>query len=280
MACSLDNYVVVNAFFEPSTRTRLSFELAARRLGAQVVTLTEDSSSVRKGESLRDTALTLEAIGAHLVVLRHPEPGSASLVSDLLEIPVINAGDGSHDHPTQALVDAYTLRRHFGRIDGLRVVIAGDLLYGRGAHANAILLNTLGAELTFVAPRGLRPPAGQFPARLTSDFDGALRACDAVLLQRIQFERHRRMHILRQREFKRRYGLTASRAAQMPAHAIVLHPGPINRGWEIDGTVADGPRSLILSQVTNGVVVRAAVLRWALSPGATGPVSGPTETLR
>jgi len=262
-------FVVVNAFFEPSTRTRLSFALAAQRLGALTLTITEADASVRKGESLVDTVRTLEALGADVIVLRHPRAGAALTAADAVKIPVVNAGDGTNDHPTQALVDALTLRRRFGRIKGLRIVIVGDLRFGRGAHASVTLLHALGAEIEYAAPRRLRPYGEAFPARRVDDLDVALAGCDAVMVQRVQFERQSRvLSRLSRRAFERRHGLTAARAAALPAHAAILHPGPINRGIEIDAEVADDPRSQILAQVANGVAVRAAVLRWLLTSPA------------
>lgn len=260
----LDGKAVVNAFFEPSTRTRLAFELAARRLGAEVLTVTAADASTRKGESLNDTGKTLKALGVDAIVLRHPRAGAAGQLADELRICVVNGGDGGNDHPTQALVDALTLRRHFGRIEGLDVVICGDLKHGRGAHASATLLQGLGAEVTLVAPSGLRPAQGIWPGRLSDDLDGALASCDVAMLQRVQFERHRLPGRLRRRSFRRRYGLTAARAEQLGDAAVVLHAGPVNRGIEIDSAVADGPRSLIREQVANAVPVRMAVLRWLL----------------
>jgi aspartate carbamoyltransferase catalytic subunit len=260
----LDGKVVVNAFFEPSTRTRLSFDLAARRLGADVLTLTATDASSRKGESLSDTGKTLEALGADVIVLRHPQAGAAKALADQLRICIVNGGDGSNDHPTQALVDAFTLRRHFGGIEGLKIVISGDIRHGRGAHANATLLHSLGAEVTLVAPAALRPSAGTWPGHLSNDLDRALERCDVVMLQRVQFERHHLPRRLRKRSFRRRYGLTAERAGRLGAGVVVMHPGPINRGIEIDSEVANGPRSLIDEQVANAVPVRMAVLSWLL----------------
>jgi aspartate carbamoyltransferase catalytic subunit len=277
---SLSGKTVVNLFLEPSTRTRVSFEMAARRLGADVVTLTGGEASVRKGESLEDTLRTVEAIGADAVVLRHPAAGAASRAASCLRVPVVNAGDGSNDHPTQALVDAYTLRQHFGRVEGLRVVILGDLRHGRGAHANTHLLRALGASVTLAAPPWLRPrevPAG---VRVVGDPEAALSGCDAVLLQRLQSERRGRLMVPVKRRFRRSVGLTSERARRMPPHAVVLHPGPLNRGSEVDDEVVDGPRSLVLAQAGCTVPVRMAVLRWVFSAPARDPLSaarGPAD---
>jgi aspartate carbamoyltransferase catalytic subunit len=257
--------VVALAFFEPSTRTRSSFELAARKLGAGLLDVSSATSSMRKGESLRDTVMTLETLGADLVALRHPASGAATACASWLQIPVINAGDGAHDHPTQALVDALTLRQHFGRIAGLRIVVVGDILRGRGAHAWATLLPSLGATVTLVGPRSLLPiDPDAWDANISDDLDDSLGECDAVLIQRVQFERYGEMYMSSSEDFARRYAMTLARLRRLPDHAMVLHPGPMNRGIEVASAVADSSRSLVLSEVANGVVVRAAVINAAL----------------
>ncbi|MCS6710544.1 aspartate carbamoyltransferase catalytic subunit [Brachybacterium sp. EF45031] len=271
---TLQGTTVVNLFLEDSTRTRLSFETAAKRLSADVLNFSAKGSSLSKGESLKDTALTLEAMGADAVVVRSSSSGAAHLLAHAgwIHQPVINAGDGRHEHPTQALLDALTLRRHLvgqeeglGRgLDGLRVVVVGDVLHSRVARSNTLLLTLLGAEVTLVAPPSLVPvgAAGSWPARILLDLDEALATGpDAVMMLRVQRERMIGGGFFpTEREYSRRYGLTEARAARLPDHAIVLHPGPMNRGFEIASAVADGPRSVIVEQVTAGVAVRMSVL--------------------
>jgi aspartate carbamoyltransferase catalytic subunit len=269
---TLRGRTVANLFFEDSTRTRLSFEAAAKRLSADVITFTAKGSSVSKGETLKDTALTLEAMGAEVIVLRHHASGAAARLaqSGWIRASVINAGDGTHEHPTQALLDAYTLRQHFrqgaGDLAGLNVVIVGDILHSRVARSNVALLTTLGARVTLVAPPTLVPVGVQaWPCDISFDLDDALAQADAVMMLRVQSERMNAAYFPSAHEYSRRYGLDAARAARMPAHAVVLHPGPMNRGMEITADVADGPRSLIVDQVSNGVSVRMAVLYHVLS---------------
>ena len=253
---------VVNLFFEDSTRTRISFELAAKRLSADVVTFSAKGSSVSKGESLKDTALTLEAMGADAVVVRHSMSGAPHRLAGWLRGSVVNAGDGTHEHPTQALLDAYTMRRRLGRLDGLRVAVVGDVLHSRVARSNVLLLHTLGAEVTLVAPPTLLPVGVEaWPATVSYDLDASLPKADVVMMLRVQRERMGQAYFPSEREYSRRYGLDRHRMGLLPEQAVVMHPGPMNRGMEIAAEVADDPRrSTIVEQVSNGVSVRMAVL--------------------
>jgi aspartate carbamoyltransferase catalytic subunit len=268
---TLRGRTVVNLFFEDSTRTRTSFELAAKRLSADVINFSAKGSSVSKGESLKDTALTLEAMGADAVVVRHSSSGAPQRLSGWVRGCVVNAGDGTHEHPTQALLDAFTMRRRLGRLDGLRVTVVGDVLHSRVARSNVLLLATLGAEVTLVAPPTLLPVGVEaWPAAISYELDGALSKADVVMMLRVQRERMSASYFPSAREYSRRYGLDRTRMAALPEHAIVMHPGPMNRGMEIAAEVADDPRrSTIVEQVTNGVSVRMAVLYLLL--GGTDP---------
>jgi aspartate carbamoyltransferase catalytic subunit len=274
---TLRGRTVVNLFFEDSTRTRISFEAAAKRLSADVINFSAKGSSVAKGESLKDTALTLEAMGADAVVIRHHASGAPHRLAKWVRGSVINAGDGAHEHPTQALLDAFTIRRRFGRssgpteeggtggpggaLDGLRVTIVGDILHSRVARSNVLLLHTLGAEVTLVAPPTLLPVAvDAWPCSVGYDLDAALPKSDVVMMLRIQQERMNAAYFPSVREYSRRYGLDCARMAQLPERAIVMHPGPMNRGVEIAAGVADSARSTVVEQVANGVSVRMAVL--------------------
>jgi aspartate carbamoyltransferase catalytic subunit len=264
---TLRGRTVVNLFFEDSTRTRISFEAAAKRLSADVITFSAKGSSVSKGESLKDTALTLEAMGADAVIVRHGASGAPHRLanSGWIDGVVVNAGDGTHEHPTQALLDAFTLRQHLaggvGALDGRRVVIVGDVLHSRVARSNVLLLHTLGAEVTVVAPPTLMPVGVEtWPCAVSYDLDAALPGADAVMMLRVQAERMNAAFFPSSNEYSRRYGLDLRRAALLDRDGIVLHPGPMNRGMEITAEVADGPRSVIVEQVTNGVHVRMAVL--------------------
>lgn len=264
---TLRGRTVVNLFFEDSTRTRISFELAAKRLSADVINFAAKGSSVSKGESLKDTALTLEAMGADAVVIRHGASGAPHRLatSGWIGAPVINAGDGTHEHPTQALLDAFTLRRHLregtGDLSGVRVAIVGDILHSRVARSNVLLLRTLGAEVTLVAPPTLMPFGVEaWPCRVSYDIDVVLPEVDAVMMLRVQGERMQAAYFPSALEYSRRYGLDADRMARMPKDAIVLHPGPMNRGMEISADVADSSRSVMVEQVANGVSVRMAVM--------------------
>ncbi len=243
---------VVNLFLEPSTRTRTAFEISAKKLGAEVVSINTTASSLVKGETLRDTAMNIRAMGVDAIVMRHSSAGSARYLGSVLDISVINAGDGAHEHPTQALLDAFTLRQRFGKVQGLKVTILGDILFSRVARSNILCLSKLGAEVT------LAGPATQ--VRIVHDLKEALQDCDAVMLLRIQHERQTTTHFPSLGEYTSQFGLNAERAAWLKPEAIVMHPGPINRGVEVESEVADGPRSVILEQVRNGVAVRMAVL--------------------
>jgi aspartate carbamoyltransferase catalytic subunit len=265
---TLRGRTVVNLFFEDSTRTRISFEAAAKRLSADVINFSAKGSSVAKGESLKDTALTLEAMGADAVVIRHSASGAAHRLAGWVRGSVVNAGDGTHEHPTQALLDAFTIRRRLragsGRgagLDGIRVTIVGDVLHSRVARSNVLLLSTLGAEVTLAAPPTLLPLAvDTWPCAVSYDLNTELPKSDVVMMLRVQQERMTAAYFPSVREYSRRYGLDAARMARLPDHAIVLHPGPMNRGVEIAADVADSARSMIVEQVANGVTTRMAVL--------------------
>jgi aspartate carbamoyltransferase catalytic subunit len=268
---TLRGRTVVNLFYEDSTRTRISFEAAAKRLSADVINFSAKGSSVAKGESLKDTALTLEAMGADAVVIRHGASGAAHRLAEWVQGSVLNAGDGTHEHPTQALLDAFTIRRRLKRtgpsgargagLDGLRVTIVGDVLHSRVARSNVLLLSTLGAEVTLAAPPTLLPLAvGSWPCAVSYDLDTELAKSDVVMMLRVQQERMAAAYFPSVREYSRRYGLDAARMARLPEHAIVMHPGPMNRGVEIAAEVADSVRSTIVEQVANGVTTRMAVL--------------------
>jgi aspartate carbamoyltransferase catalytic subunit len=276
---TLRGLTVVNLFYEDSTRTRTSFEAAAKRLSADVINFSAKGSSVAKGESLKDTALTLEAMGADAVVIRHPASGAPRRLTGWVSGRVVNAGDGTHEHPTQALLDAFTMRqrlagasagdRHGQGLDGIRVTIVGDVLHSRVARSNVLLLATLGAQVTLVAPPTLMPYAVEaWPCRASYDLDAELRKSDVVMMLRVQQERMTAAYFPTVREYRRRYGLDTGRMALLPEHAIVMHPGPMNRGMEIAAEVADSDRSTIVTQVANGVTVRMAVLYLMLG-GAT-----------
>ncbi len=273
---TLRGRTVVNLFFEDSTRTRTSFELAAKRLSADVVSFAAKGSSVSKGESLKDTALTLAAMGADGVVVRHWASGAPHRLanSGWIDASIVNAGDGTHEHPTQALLDAYTLRRHLGELDGRRIAIVGDVLHSRVARSNVLLLSTLGAEITLVGPPTLLPVGVQhWPCTVAFELDPVLAKADAVMMLRVQRERMNASYFPSAREYSRRYGLDARRFELLPEQALVLHPGPMNRGMEITADVADADRSVIVEQVTNGVYARMAVL-YLLLAGASGDVPG------
>ena len=278
---TLRGRTVVNLFYEDSTRTRISFEVAAKRLSADVINFSAKGSSVSKGESLKDTALTLQAMGADAVICRHPVSGAPQRLSHWLRGSVVNAGDGMHEHPTQALLDAYTLRRHLGGspaagsadsgsgdipgiggdLAGRRIVIVGDVLHSRVARSNVLLLNTLGAQVTLVAPPTLLPvTVTEWGVQVSYDLDAAVTGADAVMMLRVQRERMAGSFFPTEREYTRAYGLDGRRRRRLAPHGLVLHPGPMNRGMEITGEVADGAGSVIAEQVTNGVLVRMAVL--------------------
>ncbi len=273
---ALRGRTVVNLFFEDSTRTRISFEAAAKRLSADVINFAAKGSSVSKGESLKDTALTLEAMGADAVVVRHGASGAPHRLahSGWVRSSVVNAGDGTHEHPTQALLDAFTMTRHLGPLDGRRIAVVGDVLHSRVARSNALLLHTLGAEVTLVAPPTLLPVGIEtWPVETSYDLDAVLPKADAVMMLRVQRERMNGGFFPTPREYSRRYGLDNRRMATLQDHTIVMHPGPMVRGMEISADVADSPRSVIVEQVTNGVAVRMAVLYLLLSGASTGSTS-------
>jgi aspartate carbamoyltransferase catalytic subunit len=275
---TLRGRTVVNLFFEDSTRTRISFEAAAKRLSADVINFSAKGSSVSKGESLKDTALTLEAMGADAVVVRHSASGAPHRLAHAGWIRgcVVNAGDGTHEHPTQALLDSFTLRRRLragatgADLSGARVAVVGDVLHSRVARSNVLLLHALGAHVVLVAPPTLLPVGvASWPCTTSYDLDSVLAGehgeLDAVMMLRVQQERMRAAFFPTAREYSRRYGLDARRMAMLPRHTLVMHPGPMNRGLEISADAADSSRSTIVEQVTNGVAVRMAVLFLLLS---------------
>lgn len=278
---TLRGRTVVNLFFEDSTRTRNSFEVAAKRLSADVINFQAKGSSLSKGESLKDTALTLQAMGADAVVIRHSASGAPHRLahSGWLRGSVLNAGDGAHEHPTQALLDAFTMRRHLGDLAGRRITIVGDVLHSRVANSNVRLLHTLGADVTVVGPPTLLPVGvDSWPCETGYDLDAALRKSDVVMMLRVQRERMADAFFPSAREYSRRYGLDADRMAALPEHALVMAPGPIMRGMEISADVADSERSVIVEQVTNGVAVRMAAL-YLLLAGDRDGTEQPTEPM-
>jgi aspartate carbamoyltransferase catalytic subunit len=251
----------INLFFEASTRTQASFELAGKRLGADVMNMAVANSSVKKGETLIDTAVTLNAMRPDILVVRHHQSGAVDLLARKVDCSVVNAGDGSHEHPTQALLDALTIRRRKGRIEGLTVAICGDVLHSRVARSNMILLSTLGARVRVVAPSTLLPAGVErLGVEVFRDFRKGLEGADIVMMLRLQLERMTGAFVPSLREYSRFHGLDAEKLAHARPDALVMHPGPINRGVEINSDVADGPRSLINEQVEMGVAVRMAVL--------------------
>jgi aspartate carbamoyltransferase catalytic subunit len=269
---ALRGKTVVSLFYEDSTRTRLSFETAAKRLGSDTMTFTVGSSSVKKGESLLDTVKTIEAMGIDAIVVRHSAAGAPHRVAAWTSAHVVNAGDGRHEHPTQALLDAFTLRRHRGpSLDGCRVAIVGDVKNSRVARSDIKVFDALGCELTLVGPPTLMPERLEgWPVRVAHDLDDVLADVDVVYLLRIQHERIADALFPTVREYASRWGLTTERAARLKPDTLVMHPGPMNRGVEIAGEVADSSRSLVTEQVANGVAVRMAVL-WSLL-GSGGPI--------
>ena len=272
---TLRGRTIVNLFAEDSTRTRISFEAAAKRLSADVINFSAKGSSLSKGESLKDTAMTLQAMGADAVVIRHSASGAAQRLADnqWMSGSVINAGDGTHEHPSQALLDAFTIRKHLGMgsadLAGLSVAIVGDVLHSRVARSNVLLLSLLGAKVTLVAPPTLLPLGVEsWPAAVSYDFDSVIPYVDVVMMLRVQQERMSDLFFPNAREYSRYFGLNAERMAAMKVGAIVMHPGPMNRGLEISAEVADSARSVITEQVTNGVSVRMAILYVLLAGGA------------
>ena len=275
---TLRGRTVVNLFFEDSTRTRISFESAAKRLSADVINFSAKGSSVSKGESLKDTAQTLQAMGADAVVIRHGASGAAQRLADSgwISASVINAGDGTHEHPTQALLDAYTIRSKFPELtkdfNGLRVAIVGDILHSRVARSNVLLLTKLGATVTLVAPPTLIPVGvSDWKAKVSYDLDSVLKDVDVLMMLRVQSERMANSFFPSEREYSRGYGLDSTRLNSLSANSIVMHPGPMNRGLEISAESADSHKSVVLAQVSNGVLVRMAVL-YQLLGGA--PLTG------
>jgi aspartate carbamoyltransferase catalytic subunit len=264
---TLRGRTIVNLFAEDSTRTRISFEAAAKRLSADVINFSSKGSSVSKGESLKDTAQTLQAMGADAVIIRHQASGAPHRLasSQWMSGTVINAGDGTHEHPSQALLDAYTLRKHLmqgsNNLQGLHVAIVGDILHSRVARSNVLLLSKLGATVTVVAPPTLLPVGIQsWPAKVSYDFDDVIPQADAIMMLRVQSERMNELFFPNAREYSRYFGLNSDRVKRMKKDSIIMHPGPMNRGLEITADVADSARSVIVEQVSNGVSVRMAIL--------------------
>ncbi len=278
---ALRGKTVATLFFEDSTRTRLSFDAAAKRLSADTLNFAAGASSLSKGESLRDTVDVIASYGVDALVVRHPMAGTPHRIADWTDAAVVNAGDGRHEHPTQALLDAYTLRQHRGALDGMQVAIVGDIRHSRVARSNVLAFSMLGADVTLVAPATLLPDSvAGWPVRVVHDLDAVLPGLDACYLLRMQRERITEGLIPSIREYVAGYGLDAGRAARLPKDALILHPGPTNRGVEISAEVAADPRSVILDQVVNGVSVRMAVLFLLLGsgldhePAADGEVAG------
>ncbi|MGA4689876.1 aspartate carbamoyltransferase catalytic subunit [Rhodococcus sp. AB351] len=275
---TLRGRTIMTVFYENSTRTRVSFEVAGKWMSADVINVSASSSSVKKGESLRDTALTLHAAGADALVVRHSASGAAHRIAQWTNESgsgpaVVNAGDGTHEHPTQALLDALTLRQRLGSIEGRRIGIVGDVLHSRVARSNALLLSMLGAEVVLVAPRTLLPVGVEtWPVTVADSLEAELPTLDAVMMLRVQAERMNGGFFPSAREYSIRYGLNAKRAALLPEHAVILHPGPMLRGMEIGFPVAEAPQSAVLQQVSNGVHVRMAVL-FRLLVGTEGNLS-------
>jgi len=265
---TLRGKTVVNLFYEPSTRTRSSFEIAERVLSADSLSIAAATSSAQKGETLLDTAKNLEAMNPDMVIIRHASSGAPHLLARHCRFSVVNAGDGAHEHPTQALLDALTLRQRRGRLEGLRVAIVGDILHSRVARSNLWLLTKMGAQVVLCGPPTLIPPGIEALAPVTHDIEEAIKGADAVMMLRLQLERMEGGFIPTTREYHLRFGLTEDRVRRAKKDVLIMHPGPINRGVEIASEVADGPYSVILDQVTNGVAVRMAVLYLLLGGGA------------
>jgi aspartate carbamoyltransferase catalytic subunit len=258
---ALRGKTVVNLFYEPSTRTRTSFELAAKRLSCDVINIAVEASSVAKGETLIDTGKNIEALKIDIIVVRHGSSGAPNMLSRAVRSSVVNAGDGWHEHPTQALLDIYTLKSKLGRIEGLNVSIIGDIAHSRVARSNIWGLTKLGANVTVCAPKMLLPVGiEKFGVRVTTDVDDAIQGADAINVLRMQFERDAAQAFPSKMEYFQQYGITEERLKKAKKEIVVMHPGPINRGVEMSSEVADGPRSVILEQVTNGIAVRMAVL--------------------
>jgi aspartate carbamoyltransferase catalytic subunit len=270
---ALQGKTIVNFFVEPSTRTRVSFELSAKRLSADIINFAADASSFQKGESLKDTARTLEALNADVIVIRHKAAGAPHFLARFLEAHVVNAGDGAHEHPTQALLDVFTIREKKGAIEELNVIILGDILYSRVARSNIWALLKLGANVTLCGPSTLVPRVFEkMGCRVTYDLDEALASADVINLLRIQHERQRKTMFPSIGEYASLFGLTRARLARTKPDALIMHPGPMNRGVEIESEIADGDRAVILEQVTNGIAVRMAAL-YLVNGGKAGDVN-------
>jgi len=258
---ALRGKLILNLFMENSTRTRSSFEIAEKRLGADILNFSASSSSLSKGESFYDTIKTMESMEPQIVVMRHSSPGSAKFLADNMDASVVSGGDGAHEHPTQALLDAFTIREKLGTLTGLKIVIAGDITHSRVVRSNIHLLSKMGSDVVLSGPPTLIPKDVQeMGARVEYDFESAITDADAVMMLRIQRERQKESFFPSLEEFNMLYGLSSERLNRLKDRAIVLHPGPINRGVEINSQVADGPRSVILEQVSNGISIRMAVL--------------------
>ena len=258
---ALRGRTVVNLFYENSTRTRISFELAAKRLSADVINFSTSGSSVAKGESLKDTALTLQAMGADAIVIRHSSSGAPYTLSRWVSASVLNAGDGTHEHPTQALLDLFTIREHFPVLEGVRIAIVGDVRHSRVARSLTLGMATMGGDVTLVGPPTLIPPeAPAWGAQVSHDIDAVLPKLDVCYMLRVQRERQRQQFFPSVREYSRLFGLSRTRVDALPEGALVMHPGPMNRGVEIASDVADLPRAVITDQVTNGIAVRMSLL--------------------
>jgi aspartate carbamoyltransferase catalytic subunit len=258
---ALRGRTVVNLFYENSTRTRISFELAAKRLSADVINFSTSGSSVSKGESLKDTALTLQAMGADAIVIRHSSSGAPHTLSRWVTASVLNAGDGTHEHPTQALLDLFTIREHFPSFEGMRIAIVGDVRHSRVARSLTFAMTKMGAQVTLVGPPTLIPPdAPAWGAEVSHELDGVLPKLDVCYMLRVQRERQRQQFFPSVREYSRLWGLSSARVEALPENALVMHPGPMNRGVEIASDVADLPRAVISDQVTNGIAVRMSLL--------------------
>lgn len=268
---TLRGRTIVNLFFEPSTRTRMSFEIASKRLSADGVNFTASSSATVKGETLRDTAKTLAAMACDMVIVRHKYAGAPQMLAEVMDCPIVNGGDGVHQHPTQALLDLYTMRQSLGKLEGLRVGIVGDVCHSRVAGSLVPALNKVGATPVIIGPPTLMPARPDIlGAEVAYDLDEVLPTLDVTYLLRVQFERAARMPFPSNREYAMLYGMNPARLAAMPSHGIVMHPGPMNRGVEISADVADSPRSVILDQVESGVAVRMAIMYLMLGGADSG----------
>jgi aspartate carbamoyltransferase catalytic subunit len=277
---ALRGRTVVNLFYEESTRTRISFELAAKRLSADVINFSASGSSVAKGESLKDTALTLQAMGADAIVIRHSSSGSPVTLTKWVTAAVLNAGDGTHEHPSQALLDLYTMRERFGHIEGLKVAIVGDVLHSRVARSLTFGLSKMGADVTLVGPPTLIPPeAPAWGATVSNELDPVLPKLNVCYMLRVQRERQRQQFFPSVREYSRLYGLSRDRVESLPEGTMIMHPGPMNRGVEIASDVADLPQSVITEQVTNGIAIRMSLLFLMLAGESEGGGRPDTEAL-